>query len=176
MSFLSLIWRVTHRLRKQTLEISPSTKFQFCTKSYRLCLLWRQNVWHDANPTRFSITKLNNQCIDIDCTVNFCPVCQIHVTAPPKDVNREPAIFCKPGGFGPWWWSSGQRPCLPLRQSEFESFWQLKQFSVRKGKNKRKRDRGWLAHQKKLRGFKLEYWSLSSSSFLFCLWQLYGVL
>ena len=29
-----------------------------------------------------------------------------------------------------WWWSSGQGPCLLLRQSKFESYWLLKYFSV----------------------------------------------
>ena len=44
--------------------------------------------------------------------------------------------------LGPWWWSRGQRPCLLLRQSEFESCWLLK-FSVQNDKNKWKRGRGW---------------------------------
>ena len=52
---------------------------------------------------------------------------------------------------GPWWWSSGQRSCLLLRRSEFESRWLLNKFSVRKDENKkkRKRDRGWPILKKK---------------------------
>ena len=30
--------------------------------------------------------------------------------------------------YGPWWWSSGRRACLLLRQSEFESCWSLQFF------------------------------------------------
>ena len=44
---------------------------------------------------------------------------------------------------GPWWWSSGQRSCLLLWRSEFESCWLLNTFSVRKDENKRKRGWGW---------------------------------
>ena len=33
--------------------------------------------------------------------------------------------------FGPWWWSSGQRARLLLRRSEFESRWDLQNFSVK---------------------------------------------
>ena len=44
---------------------------------------------------------------------------------------------------GPWWWSSGQRSCLLLRRSEFDSCWLLNKFSVQKDENKRKRGRGW---------------------------------
>ena len=52
---------------------------------------------------------------------------------------------------GPWWWSSGQRSCLLLRRSEFESCWLLNKFSVRKDENKRKRGRGWPIFKKKER-------------------------
>ena len=30
--------------------------------------------------------------------------------------------------MGPWWWSSGQRACILLRRSEFESRWGLQFF------------------------------------------------
>ena len=51
--------------------------------------------------------------------------------------------------LGPWWWSSGQRSCLLLQRSEFESCWLLNKFSVRKDENKRKRGRGWPIFKKK---------------------------
>ena len=43
---------------------------------------------------------------------------------------------------GPRWWSSGQCPSLPLRQSEFKSCSVIK-FSVGNDKNKYKRGKGW---------------------------------
>ena len=49
----------------------------------------------------------------------------------------------------PWWWSSGQRSCLLLRRSEFESCWLLR-FSVRKDENKRKKRLGLAPLKKRL--------------------------
>ena len=54
--------------------------------------------------------------------------------------------YCISGPLsGPWWWSNGQRSCLLLRRSEFQSRWLLHKFSVRKDENKQKKTPG-LAH------------------------------
>ena len=59
------------------------------------------------------------------------------------------AITCD---VGPWLWSSGQRVCLLLRRSEFESHWRLQFFSVKfvfeKNENKPEKRPG-LNHLKK---------------------------
>ena len=104
--------------------------------------LEERNVCKDANGQSLRETvSVNQRTLTIHKGKNHCKAC-LKLNWIGFDQTNNYVVV------GPWWWSSGQRACLLLRRSEFESRWGLQFFCkivIEKNKNKNKKRPG-LAH------------------------------